>query len=161
MGLKDFYNKFALDRKEYPEVVVPLGHDDSLGRNSADIQVQAPAAAATTSPKIEETDKTKPDAEADKQSNSTGESHADDRLANASFQEKGSLYVPPRNANGTTTMTYESLRSEVETDIAASGLDTAYDRKAKVINIAIQDIGMGRYQWELYILCGMGWVADK
>lgn len=33
--------------------------------------------------------------------------------------------------------------------------------KAKVINLAIQDIGMGRYQWELYILCGLGWVADK
>lgn len=33
--------------------------------------------------------------------------------------------------------------------------------KAKVINRAIQDIGMGRYQWELFILCGLGWVADK
>jgi hypothetical protein len=20
---------------------------------------------------------------------------------------------------------------------------------------------MGRYQWELFILCGMGWLADK
>ena len=33
--------------------------------------------------------------------------------------------------------------------------------KAKIINKAIQDIGMGRYQWELYILCGFGWTADK
>ena len=33
--------------------------------------------------------------------------------------------------------------------------------KAKLINMAIQDIGMGRYQWELYILCGRGWAADK
>lgn len=158
MGIKDFYNRFARDRREYPEVVVPLAHESSPGRNSSDIQ--APAAAAATSPKIDN-DKTKPDAEADKRSNSTGDSNADDRLANASFQEKGSLYVPQRNVNGTTVMTFESLRSEVETDITASGLDTSYDRKAKVINIAIQDIGMGRYQWELYILCGMGWVADK
>jgi hypothetical protein len=30
-----------------------------------------------------------------------------------------------------------------------------------VINRAIQDIGMGRYQWGLFILCGMGWVADN
>lgn len=33
--------------------------------------------------------------------------------------------------------------------------------KAKVINRAISDIGMGRYQWELFALCGFGWLADK
>lgn len=53
----------------------------------------------------------------------------------------------------------ERLRHEIEKDILAA--DSAYDRKSKVINKAIQDIGMGRYQWELFILCGMGWLADK
>lgn len=33
--------------------------------------------------------------------------------------------------------------------------------KSKVINKAIQDIGMGRYQWELFALCGFGWTADN
>lgn len=33
--------------------------------------------------------------------------------------------------------------------------------KAKIINRAIQDIGMGRYQWGLFVLCGFGWIADK
>jgi hypothetical protein len=33
--------------------------------------------------------------------------------------------------------------------------------KSKVINKAIQDIGMGKYQWELFTLCGMGWLADN
>lgn len=33
--------------------------------------------------------------------------------------------------------------------------------KAKVINRALQDIGMGRYQWQLFFLCGFGWTADK
>lgn len=33
--------------------------------------------------------------------------------------------------------------------------------KAKVINRALQDIGMGRYQWKLFFLCGFGWMADK
>lgn len=44
-----------------------------------------------------------------------------------------------------TGFTIEQLREEVEADIAASGHDSAYDRKSKVINKAIQDIGMGRY----------------
>jgi hypothetical protein len=33
--------------------------------------------------------------------------------------------------------------------------------KSKVINKAIQDVGMGRYNWELFVLCGFGWFADK
>ena len=49
--------------------------------------------------------------------------------------------------------TIEQLKAEVEEDLATSGHDSAYDRKAKVINKAIQDIGMGRYQWELFCLC--------
>lgn len=33
--------------------------------------------------------------------------------------------------------------------------------KSKLMNKAIQDIGMGRYNWQLFILCGFGWFADK
>jgi MFS family permease len=57
--------------------------------------------------------------------------------------------------------TLEDLRQEVELDVAASGHDSSYDRKSKVINKAIQDIGMGSYQWRLFVLCGFGWLADN
>ena len=73
--------------------------------------------------------------------------------------EKGIDAGPSPADYGTTTL--ESLRAEVDLDIAASGHDTQYDRKSKIINKAIQDIGMGRYQWELFILCGFGWLADN
>lgn len=33
--------------------------------------------------------------------------------------------------------------------------------KSLLINKAVQDIGMGRYNWHLFILCGFGWFADK
>lgn len=33
--------------------------------------------------------------------------------------------------------------------------------KSNLINKAIQDIGMGRYNWQLFVLCGFGWFADK
>jgi Major Facilitator Superfamily len=33
--------------------------------------------------------------------------------------------------------------------------------KSKIVNKAIQDIGIGRYQWHLFSLCGMGWLADN
>jgi MFS family permease len=57
--------------------------------------------------------------------------------------------------------TLEELREEIELDVAASGHDSSYDRKSKVINKAIQDIGMGSYQWRLFVLCGFGWLADN
>ncbi|KAL2039244.1 hypothetical protein N7G274_007912 [Stereocaulon virgatum] len=63
--------------------------------------------------------------------------------------------------NDYSTHTIEGLIAEVDLDIAASGHDTAYDRKSKVINKAIMDIGMGWYQWQLFVLCGFGWLADN
>ena len=72
---------------------------------------------------------------------------------------EGADFEPLLQSDGTSDL--ERLRYEIEKDLSASGGDTAYDRKSKVINKAIQDIGMGRYQWELFMLCGMGWLADK
>lgn len=67
----------------------------------------------------------------------------------------------PDPSNGYGAHTIDGLRAEIELDLAASGHDTAYDRKSKVINKAITDIGMGRYQWSLFALCGFGWLADN
>ena len=58
-------------------------------------------------------------------------------------------------------LTLESLAAQVDEDIAKYGHDSAYDRKAQVLNKAIADMGMGRYQWELFALCGFGWLADN
>jgi hypothetical protein len=33
--------------------------------------------------------------------------------------------------------------------------------KSKLVNKAIQDIGMGSYNWQLFVLCGMGWLSDN
>ncbi|KAL2279998.1 hypothetical protein FJTKL_12967 [Diaporthe vaccinii] len=30
-----------------------------------------------------------------------------------------------------------------------------------LVNKAVQDIGMGRYNWQLFVLCGFGWFADN
>ncbi|RDW62617.1 MFS general substrate transporter-51 [Coleophoma crateriformis] len=59
--------------------------------------------------------------------------------------------------------TVEGLKAEVLEDIGSGeGADgSSYDLKSKVINKAIQDIGMSRYQWELFFLCGFGWFADN
>ncbi|KAL7942111.1 MFS general substrate transporter [Trichoderma barbatum] len=55
--------------------------------------------------------------------------------------------------------TIEGLRAEMRQ--GKRGEWTDYEIKSKLINKAIQDIGMGRYNWQLFILCGFGWFADN
>lgn len=39
--------------------------------------------------------------------------------------------------------------------------DPVYEAKARVLNRAIQDIGMGAYQWQLFVVIGFGWASDN
>ncbi|KAJ5773492.1 Major facilitator superfamily domain general substrate transporter [Penicillium paradoxum] len=80
---------------------------------------------------------------------------------NKGFNSASSSENGVASPNDSTTLTLEALRAEVEADIATSSHDSAYDRKAKVINRALSDIGMGKYQWQLFFLCGFGWTADN
>ncbi|KAK3325896.1 major facilitator superfamily domain-containing protein [Apodospora peruviana] len=54
----------------------------------------------------------------------------------------------------------EGLRKEVRRGGTGEKW-TEYEMKSKLINKAIQDIGMGRYNWQLFVLCGFGWFADN
>jgi MFS family permease len=40
-------------------------------------------------------------------------------------------------------------------------LDPVYTAKAHLLNDAIQSIGMGRYQWQLFVVVGFGWASDN
>ncbi|KAI0032773.1 MFS general substrate transporter [Vararia minispora EC-137] len=51
------------------------------------------------------------------------------------------------------------LRTE---DIYLDGtLDPVYRAKATILNDALQEIGMGKYQWFLFIVAGFGWFSDN
>ncbi|CUS12276.1 unnamed protein product [Tuber aestivum] len=56
----------------------------------------------------------------------------------------------------------ETIRAAVAPPAGTTHMDsTPYTRKSRVINHAIQDIGMGPYTWRLFALCGFGWFADN
>ncbi|KAJ5723946.1 hypothetical protein N7488_001981 [Penicillium malachiteum] len=86
------------------------------------------------------------------------DSDANKSLDRAPSTENGSAGSLPDTSSH---LTIEIIRAEVDAEMASSGLDSVYDRKAMVINRALQDIGMGRYQWQLFFLCGFGWMADN
>ncbi|KAL2814548.1 major facilitator superfamily domain-containing protein [Aspergillus cavernicola] len=127
-------NPFAKnDRPEFPGVVVPLSSASAHSKSS-------------------------PDPEKKVGSNEKTDNGSIDRSPSAE-NGVGSIHSHQQSQDG--PLTLEILRAEVENDMVTSGHDSAYDRKSKVINRAIQDIGMGRYQWELFVLCGFGWLADN
>ena len=46
---------------------------------------------------------------------------------------------------------------DFEPTLLKGSIDPVYEGKAQVLNRAIQDIGMGRYQWQLFVVVGGLW----
>ncbi|RFU27191.1 hypothetical protein B7463_g9142, partial [Scytalidium lignicola] len=55
----------------------------------------------------------------------------------------------------------EYLYQDDAVAIPKGTIDPVYEAKARVLNRAIQDIGMGWYQWQLFIVVGFGWANDN
>lgn len=51
--------------------------------------------------------------------------------------------------------------SELAVALPKGTMDPVYEAKARLLNQAILDIGMGRYQWQLFIVIGFGWASDN
>ncbi|KAH8107746.1 MFS general substrate transporter [Cristinia sonorae] len=65
----------------------------------------------------------------------------------------------------TATTKHAAGQFQVETrdvfDEGESGVDPVYQAKARILNDAFQEIGMGRYQWWLFVVTGFGWFSDN
>ncbi|KAJ7489155.1 MFS general substrate transporter [Mycena latifolia] len=68
------------------------------------------------------------------------------------------------NAAATETKTGHGDDSSIQALIEKAhveGIKPIFLAKVKVLNDAIADCGMGRYQWELFFSAGFGWFADN
>lgn len=68
---------------------------------------------------------------------------------------RGKKWTAYERESGTLLPPFSSRRWDMLNNLGVSPV------KSKLINKAIQDIGMGRYNWQLFVLCGFGWFADK
>ncbi|KAG5643719.1 MFS sugar transporter [Asterophora parasitica] len=55
--------------------------------------------------------------------------------------------------------TKDEVRVVTEDLFTDDAVDPVYQAKARILNDAIQEIGMGRYQWGLFVVTGFGWLA--
>lgn len=58
-------------------------------------------------------------------------------------------------------LTSQAHRKTIPVDLPEGVTDPIYHAKALLLNDAIQDIGMGKYQWQLFMLVGFGWSMDN
>lgn len=66
--------------------------------------------------------------------------------------------------NNTGTSDLESIalgEGNVKAIFENEEIDKVYLAKSNLISGAFQEIGMGRYQWELFALAGFGWSVDN
>lgn len=54
-----------------------------------------------------------------------------------------------------------AIETNLTTTTTTKGLDPVYAAKAQLLNEALLDIGMGRYQWFLVVLTSVGWFLDE
>lgn len=77
-----------------------------------------------------------------------------------SFDEE--MDQSPRPGNDAAVDHDETKASASEVSVVLQGVtDPAYEGKARVLNQAIQEIGMGWYQWQLFVMVGFGWASDN
>ena len=54
------------------------------------------------------------------------------------------------------SVTVEALEEDV---FSGDAIDPVYLAKAHVLNRALQEIGMGKYNWMIFVVTGFGWLA--
>jgi len=74
-----------------------------------------------------------------------------------SQENEGSLKLGPQDAPAWSAGFGEG---EMENMKVGGGVDPVFEAKAAVVNAAFQHMGMGKYQWKLFALCGFGWVSS-
>lgn len=72
----------------------------------------------------------------------------------------------PKHENGTVldhddTNDNANRSRSVASVVLHGATDPVYEGKALVLNEAIQEIGMGWYQWQLFVVVGFGWASDN
>ncbi|KKY16016.1 putative sugar transporter [Diplodia seriata] len=86
-------------------------------------------------------------------------------VRSASTTSSGNTHVPPvvhYQANERDVDRYRnSFGAIIDTTYMQPGGDDVYDAKVKLLNEALLDMGMGRYQWLLTVVTGLGWFLDS
>jgi hypothetical protein len=55
----------------------------------------------------------------------------------------------------------ESLEDQTNREFYGASISDSYRMKSEIVSKCMNDIGMGRYQWCLFVVTGFGWITDN
>jgi hypothetical protein len=57
--------------------------------------------------------------------------------------------------------TIEPLEDHTNREFYGASISDSYRMKSEIVSNCMDEIGMGRYQWCLFVVTGFGWVTDN
>lgn len=57
--------------------------------------------------------------------------------------------------------TVEPLEDHTNREFYGSSISDSYRMKSEIVSRCMDEIGMGRYQWSLFVVTGFGWICDN
>ena len=57
--------------------------------------------------------------------------------------------------------TIEPLEDQTNREFYGASISDSYRMKSEIVSKCMDDIGMGRYQWCLFVVTGFGWITDN
>ena len=57
--------------------------------------------------------------------------------------------------------TIEPLEDQTNREFYGASISDSYRMKSEIVSKCMDDIGMGRYQWYLFVVTGFGWITDN
>lgn len=55
----------------------------------------------------------------------------------------------------------ESTDAQANKDFFGGSISESYRMKSELVAGCMTEIGMGRYQWALFVVTGFGWITDN
>ncbi|KAK4051428.1 hypothetical protein OIV83_002912 [Microbotryomycetes sp. JL201] len=87
--------------------------------------------------------------------------HSDGNNSQSDLEKHDSPPPVTKAQDGTKVALYGAEVASQESLARKEGVSAAFLAKCKVLNTAMSEIGMGRYQWYLFLSAGFGWFSDN
>lgn len=80
-------------------------------------------------------------------------------MASSDIQKDGNYSVEANSDHGVGII--EPVDDQTNRDFYGASISDSYRMKSEIVARCMDEMGMGRYQWCLFVVTGFGWVTDN
>jgi hypothetical protein len=80
-------------------------------------------------------------------------------MAPMEFSKENNYTVEANSDHGVGTI--EPFEDHTNREFYGASISDSYRMKSEIVSKCMDEIGMGRYQWCLFVVTGFGWITDN